>query len=291
MVGVTVFSMAEQNPIGATVRRVRAQSGRTLRDLAAGIGVSVGTMSAIENGKVALTIDRLHEIARYLDVPASDLLAPQPEQLSAEPPAGGGEANGAAWRSFADLDLDPALRAAVQVFTDLGYHGATMRLVAHAADSSVAGIYHYHRSKQHLLATLMTRTMEDIEWRVAAADAEGGSPAERFALMVEAIALCHTVRRDLAFITATETRSLEEPARSTVAEARRRIQRRLDRAAIAAAADGSFAAPDPRNTARVVATMCMALPYWFTAAGPATSADVARDYAAHALAMMQVQRR
>ncbi|WP_345341112.1 TetR family transcriptional regulator [Rhodococcus olei] len=280
--------MAEQNPTGSAVRRARARTGTTLRALAAGIGVSVGTMSAIENGKVALTIDRLHEIARYLDVPVSHLVSPHPDRAPAEPPAGPADTG---WRTFAELDLDPALRAAVQVFTDLGYHGATMRLVAHAAESSVAGIYHYHRSKQQLLVTLMTRTMDDMEWRVAAADAEGRSPAERFALMVEAIALCHTVRRDLAFITATEMRSLEEPERHTITEARRRLQRRLDEAAVAAAADGSFTTPDPRSTARAAATMCMSLPYWFSPTGPMTPAEVARDYAGHALAMMQVQAR
>ncbi|MAU82569.1 TetR family transcriptional regulator [Gordonia sp. Z-3] len=279
--------MAEQNLTGPAVRQARVQSGLTLRALAADIGVSVGTMSAIENGKVALTIDRLHQIARRLDVSPGHLVSPPParqsDTLGATPTSD--------WRRFSDLDLDPALRAAVEVFTDVGYHGATMRLVATAADSSVAGIYHYHRSKQHLLVTLMTQTMADIEWRVLAADAEGERPAERFALMVEALALCHAVRRDLAFITATEMRSLEEPDRSVILDARRRLQARLDDAAVAAAADGSFASPDPRGTARVVATMCMALPYWFSTAGPKTPAEVAHDYADHALAMMLVQPR
>ncbi|WAL49315.1 TetR family transcriptional regulator [Rhodococcus pyridinivorans] len=280
--------MAEQNLVGSAVRRARAQSGTTLRALASGIGVSVGTMSAIENGKVALTINRLHEIARYLEVPVSRLLSPVPDPAPAASPTGASDTD---WRTFVELNLDPALRAAVQVFTDLGYHGATMRLVAQAAESSVAGIYHYHRSKQHLLVTLMTRTMEDMEWRVAAADAEGRFPAERFALMVEAIALCHTVRRDLAFITATEMRSLEEPHRTAIADARRRLQKRLDEAAVAAVVDGSFTTTDPWNTARAVATMCMALPHWFSSSEPTTPAEVARDYAGHALAMMQVQPR
>ena len=280
--------MAEQNSTGPAVRQARQQSGMSLRALASAIGVSVGTMSAIENGKVALTIDRLHAIARHLDVPPARLLSPPPDRAPVDTPAASGDTD---WRRFFELDLDPALRAAVEVFTDLGYHGATMRLVATAADSSVAGIYHYHRSKQHLLATLMMRTMEDIEWRVAAADAEGDQPAERFALMVEALALCHTVRRDLAFITATEMRSLEEPDRRTVADARRRLQARLDAAAVAAAADGTFTTPDPRGTARAVTTMCMALTYWFSPTGPLSPDEVARDYAGHALAMMQVQSR
>lgn len=245
-------------------------------------------MSAIENGKVALTIDRMHEIARRLDVPAAQLLRPPLEEPPSDLPA---HPEGD-WRRFADLDLDPALRAAVEVFTEVGYHGATMRLVATAANSSVAGIYHYHRSKQNLLATLMIQTMADMEWRVAAADAEGGRPVDRFALMVEALALCHAQRRDLAFITGTEMRSLEEPDRSTIVAARRRLQVRLDTAAVEAAEDGSCATTgDPRNTARIVATMCMALPYWFSTSGPMTPEQVARDYADHALAMMRVQSR
>ncbi|AZG46517.1 TetR family transcriptional regulator [Gordonia insulae] len=277
--------MAELNATGAAVRETRVRSGRTLRALASAIGVSVGTMSAIENGKVALTIDRLNEIARHLDVAPADLLTPRPPHE----PARTAPVTDDDWRHFTDLDLDPALRAAVEVFIDLGYHGATMRLVATAADSSVAGIYHYHRSKQHLLATLMTSTMEDIEWRVTAADAEGRRPAERFALMVEALALCHAMRRDLAFITATEMRSLEEPDRGRIIAARRRLQGRLDDAAESATEDGSFATTNPRSTARAVATMCMALPYWFSSTGPMSPTDVAREYADHALAMMHVQ--
>ncbi|MFW0794391.1 TetR family transcriptional regulator [Gordonia sp. CPCC 205515] len=277
--------MTEPSGAGPAVRQARVRSGLTLRGLASAIGVSVGTMSAIENGKVALTIDRLQQIARALDIPPAHLLAPV-----AEPPEAVESPNGTSdWRHFTELDLDPALRAAVEVFTEMGYHGATMRLVATAADSSVAGIYHYHRSKQHLLVTLMDLTLQDIEWRVAAADSEGGDAADRFARMVEALALCHAVRRDLAFISATEMRSLEDPDRERIVAVRRRLQDRLDAAAVEATADGAFATPNPRETARVVATMCMALPYWFSAAGPMSPPDVARQYADHALAMMLVQ--
>ncbi len=262
-----------------------------MRSLASDIGVSVGTMSAIENGKVALTIDRLHRIADHLDIAPVHLLSPPLDDIdqadahlsvSTPDPA-------ADWRRFTDLELDPALRAAVEVFTELGYHGATMRLVASAADSSVAGIYHYHRSKQQLLVRLMDITLTDLEWRVIAAGREGVTAAARFGHMVEALALYHAVRRDLAFVSATETRSLEEPDRSRVIASRRRLQQHLDDTAVQAVADGDFATTDPRSTARAVATLCMALPYWFSSAGPLTPAQVARQYADHARAMMLVQ--
>lgn len=243
-------------------------------------------MSAIETAKVALTTDRLDAIAAVLGVRSADLLEPPPERAESPVLVTGERPS---WRRFDELHLDPALRAAIEVFTEFGYHGATMRMVATAADSSVAGIYHYHRSKQGLLATLANLTVNDLEWRVAAADAAGDVPAARFGLMVEALALFHASRRDLALITATEMRSLEEPDRARIVGRRRAIQSRLDTAAVAAVADGTFATGDPRETARAVATMCMALPQWFSPGGSTGAEDVARDYARYALAMMRFQ--
>lgn len=256
----------------------------TLRQLATALGVSVGTMSAIENGKVSVTVERLNAIARSLDVPAGTLLeCDTPARASARTPSTDSSAQ---WRHFDRLDLDPVLGAAVEVFMETGYHGATMRSVATAAGISVAGIYHHHRSKQRLLVALFDATMAEISWRMAAAAAEGRSPAENFALMVEALALCHTERRDLTFIAATEMRSLEEPDRSRIADMRRRIQQDLDHVAARAVAEGSFLTATPHNTGRAIATMCMALPYWYSPNGPQSPAQVAAEYADLALVMM-----
>ena len=116
-------------------------------------------MSAIETAKVALTTDRLDVIAATLGVRSADLLDPPPERAE---PAPGPVGEVVSWRRFDELLLDPALRAAIEVFTEFGYHGATMRMVATAADSSVAGIYHYHRSKQRLLATLREHQLNPV---------------------------------------------------------------------------------------------------------------------------------
>lgn len=51
---VTVFSVAERP--GPAIREARTRASTTLRALADAIGVSVGTMSAIETAKVAMLI-------------------------------------------------------------------------------------------------------------------------------------------------------------------------------------------------------------------------------------------
>ncbi len=99
----------------------------TLRDLAGRLEVSVGTMSAIENNKVAVTVERLNAVAAVLGVTAGALLA---GDTFVRPTARGDDD----WRHFADLDLDPVLAAAVEVFTETGYHGATMRVRRRGGD-------------------------------------------------------------------------------------------------------------------------------------------------------------
>lgn len=268
--------------VGDSIRRARLDGGLTLRQVAAGVGVSVGTMSAIENGKVALTVARLHLIAELLGVAPSRLLLAPRDPATEPAPASTAQD----WRVFADLPLDPVLGAAIDVFHDTGYHGATMRMIATQADISVAGIYHHHRSKQSLLVALVDLVMSDLTWRVRAAEASGSTSVDRFSRVVEALALFHAVRGDVAFIVATEARSLEEPQRTRIAESRHAVQRLLEDAAVRCADEGTFRTPTLHNTARAVATMCMALPHWYDPRGPQTPAEIATEYAALALAMM-----
>ncbi len=60
------------------VRRLRAARGISVRELAARVGVSPATISAIENGKTGISIQRLHQIATALAVPAASLVEDPP---------------------------------------------------------------------------------------------------------------------------------------------------------------------------------------------------------------------
>ncbi|MEO9327180.1 TetR family transcriptional regulator [Gordonia aurantiaca] len=273
--------MAEQPTThsGALVRDLRKQAGVTLRGLAGGIGVSVGTMSAIENGKVGLTVDRLRDIARCLDVPVSRLLEPRPEQT---PPA---DPDPSDWRAFPPLELDPVLQSAIEVFTELGYHGATMRLIAAGADISVAGIYHHYPSKQHLLVALVDLAHSDLLGRLDAAGS-GADPVTAFANMVEALTLFRVERHSLALVLATELGRLEEPNRSRLRASMAQIEQRLLDTARKAAEQGVFCDGDLPAAARAIVTMCLAVPTWIEDADAAEGRRLAREYAGLALAMV-----
>ncbi|MDR6173567.1 AcrR family transcriptional regulator [Nocardioides zeae] len=275
--------------LGATVRDLRRNRGLTLRDLARALAVSPATLSAIENGRTGTSSERVVQLADALGVRVERLVGNLAEPVSDERWAlrasAGARAPGPAgdWRTYAPLVLDPALRGALATFLELGYHGATMRAVAARSGLSVAGLYHYYASKQQMLVTILDRTMSDLAARTDAAAAAGADPAERFANLVECLALFHTHRRELGFIGAAEMRSLLPAARHRIAAVRRGEQAKVDREVVAGRAAGAFDVAEPLEAARAVVTMCTALAQWYRPTGPATPEEVAAGYVELAL--------
>jgi AcrR family transcriptional regulator len=54
------------------------------------------------------------------------------------------------------------LSAALKVFSELGYRGACMRLIARQAGISVGGVYLYFKNKEDLCITMMKERMDDL---------------------------------------------------------------------------------------------------------------------------------
>jgi AcrR family transcriptional regulator len=54
------------------------------------------------------------------------------------------------------------LGAATRVFAKVGYEKASMRVIARAADVSLAGLYHYYESKEQLLFVMQFRVFSSL---------------------------------------------------------------------------------------------------------------------------------
>lgn len=191
------------------------------------------------------------------------------------------------WRRYDPLVLDPVLRAALDAFVEVGYHGSTVRDIAARSGLSKPGTYHYYPRKQKLLVAILDMTMADLLERSRAACEEGGrDPVRRFALLVECLALFHTYRSDLGFIGASEMRSLEPPNRDRIAALRTEQQRMLDVEVEAATVAGRFTTPFPHEASRAVATMCTGLAQWYKPRGALTPEETAAQYVRFALDLM-----
>lgn len=280
---------------GAAIRGARQRSGLSLRRLAALLEVSPATVSAVENGRTGVSVERLHRIADVLGVQPPDLLEdldPQTPQISPAAPSAPDAAAPAPygspghWRDFAPLPIDTVLAGAIRAFVETGYHGASMRSIARHAGMSVPGVYHHYARKQDLLVAVLDLTMRDLIWRVEQARDEPGDPLERLGRVVEALALYHARRNDLAFIGASEMRSLEPASYRRIARLRHHVQDVLDQQIEAAAAARAISPRHPRDAGKAIATMCTSLAQWFRPDGATPPEQIAREYAELALSML-----
>ncbi len=272
-------------PPHKAIRAARRRGGLSLREVARRIGVSPATMSALENGHTGLSVDRLTDLAAALGVPARDLLGGSGAARPAVPVARETAAPGE-WREFGPPGFDPVLTAAIALFVEIGYHGTTVRALARRAGTSVPGLYHHYRDKQEVLVRILDLTMDDLHRRVRGARAEGRDGVERVRLIVEALALFHTNRRELGFIGASEMRSLLPADRARIAGSRRELQRILDDEIAAAAAAGGLTTPHPRAAGRAIATMCTGIAQWYQEGGGATAEQIAAEYGELVLDML-----
>ncbi|WP_084465676.1 TetR family transcriptional regulator [Nocardia salmonicida] len=303
--------MAAEHAVGARVRQARTTAGLSLRAVAQRIDVSPATLSAIETGKTGASVARLRSLAIELgttvawliddqaiigadDVPASERrAAPSAEPPSRSPRRRAPDESGPgtyatpdSWREFPPLDIDPVLAAAIDSFVETGYHGATMRSIAARAGMSVPGVYHHYRDKQDLLVRALDLTMDELHRRVRAARLDGANGRERVISVVEALALFHTHRRELAFIGASEMRSLNPADRNRITASRNEIQYILDADIDTALAEADRSTDHARDAGRAIATMCTALPQWFRLDGPSSPEQIATAYADFALGLL-----
>ncbi len=275
--------------IGGRIRRARNDQGVTLRDLAASLGVSPATMSAIENGRTSATAVRLTEIAAVLNVPLKVLLheaspGNDPRQAAVDRARAARERG--EWRVFESTTLDAPLQAALEAFLEVGYHGATMRDIARRAGLSVPGLYHHYPSKQDMLATILNESLEELIWRYEAAVAEADDVHGRFSLAVECMVLFHTRRRDWAFLGRSEQRSLEGEAAVLSREKRVAAEHSLISLIEDGRKAGIFATPSAEVSGRAVIMMCVGTVYWYRKDGPYPPEVIAKQYVDLALKMV-----
>ena len=194
-----------------------------------------------------------------------------------EPDTGG-------WRDFAEPTVPPLLLSAVETFVEEGYHGTTMRTLAARAGLSVPGLYHHYNSKQSIMVEIMERAMDDLRWRSLSALAEAGdSVEEQLRLHIECLVMFHANRGQLAFLAASEIRSLQPETRARHIAARDRQQRILQAIVDQGVEDGLFSVISARETCRALVTMCTGVAQWFHRHGPLTAEDIAAQYVVIAL--------
>ncbi len=168
------------------------------------------------------------------------------------------------WRDYGEPRLPAPLAAALEAFTEHGYHGTSVRDIAARARLSVPGLYHHYPSKQSLLQGLLELTMTDLLARSEQAITEAGSePVAQFDGVIESLLRFHMYRREQAFVGSTEIRSIDDSYRDEYIGYRDRQQYMVDDIVAAGVAAGDFTTRYPKDASRAVTTMCVGVSTWY----------------------------
>jgi AcrR family transcriptional regulator len=183
------------------------------------------------------------------------------------------------------------MNAVVSAFSEKGYHGTSLREIAQRAGLSLAAFYQHFESKYAALVYLMNGSLTRLTELTADAVAEAGpDPAARLVAVVRTHVLVHAERRERSLIGNSELRSLEPDDRARIVQQRRQYAEFVHRIIADGIAQGTFRSAQPRAAGRAILSMSTAVAQWFDPAGPQTADNVADQYAALALTMLDHRR-
>jgi AcrR family transcriptional regulator len=176
--------------------------------------------------------------------------------------------------------------AALVLFTRHGYEATTMADIGAEVGIRGPSLYKHVASKQHLLVSIMTGTMDALLAAFSTAVSTTSDPVERLRRATDAHVRFHARHRLEAFVGNREIRSLVEPHRSEVLARRDQYERGFRRLITDGVAAGFFSVASPRLASYAILDLGMGVANWYRADGEHSENEVAWQYTEFALRMV-----
>lgn len=190
------------------------------------------------------------------------------------------------------IDRATVIDAALQVFAERGFHGASMRGIAGVARTSQSNLYNYFDSKDGLLAYVLETTAREIaETLEAAAALAGPDSSAQLAAAVGAYVRFVIEKPRASTVGITEFRYLAGSDREAVLAERDRTEAVFRQIVEHGMASGDFAVLDAGFATRAVVTLCNSMSAWYRPGGRLTPDDVIARQADLALGLVRSDRR
>ncbi|MEV8546530.1 TetR/AcrR family transcriptional regulator [Streptomyces sp. NPDC051572] len=186
--------------------------------------------------------------------------------------------------------MDDIQAAALELFTTRGYRATTMTDIGAAVGMRGPSLYKHVTSKQHLLAQIMLRTMDDLRSAHRVAVAGTDDPTERLRRATEAHVRYHARHRLEAFVGNREIRSLEEPSLSLVLARRAEYTHGFRVLVDAGVEAGVFQVQSRRLSTYAILDLGMGVAVWYREDGTLTEDQVVWQYGDFALRLVGVHR-
>jgi AcrR family transcriptional regulator len=184
-------------------------------------------------------------------------------------------------------DRELAIRAAaLRIFSEKGYHAASMQDIADAVGLYKGSLYHYVSSKEELLTRLFQGQAEQVLREIDTVASGPGTPTERLRGAVRAYVLGVLRHLDSVRIYLREEQALPPWALRQVRlehRAMRDVFKRVIREGIRA---GEFVGDDPKLAALALLGMSTWVHRWYRPGGRLDETVIADDFAERAVRML-----
>lgn len=176
------------------------------------------------------------------------------------------------------MTREDILTAAAQIFSQKGYHGASMQDIALAVNLQKASLYHHVSSKQEILFKLLNKGLDILIDKVHEAIDESAYPDQKLRQAICAYLNTITENQELAAVLLLEYRSLEHEYLISHINKRDRFES-IWRDLIQEGVDAEiFNCEHPSISARALLGVLNWTVTWFNRDGPMTAEDIAEQY-------------
>ncbi|GAA2011127.1 TetR/AcrR family transcriptional regulator [Microbacterium ulmi] len=158
-------------------------------------------------------------------------------------------------------------RAALELFSAVGFHGTGIRRIADEAGVSLATLYHYMANKEALLAEMMSETILTLLRNAELALQGTVSPVEKLRELIAVHITVHVEERMLCIISDTEIRSLSPENHDLVVRYRDDYEALWKRTIAAGKRTGDFTVTDIDLAAKALLDMCTGIVHWYNPDG------------------------
>jgi TetR/AcrR family transcriptional regulator, cholesterol catabolism regulator len=189
--------------------------------------------------------------------------------------AGDGRAGRAGLRIREDV-----LAAAAKVFSERGYHGASMQDVANAAGMQKASLYHHVGQKEDLLFAIHEKMIDELTALTMPVVSSSRSPAEKIRGVIEVALEFIAAHREGATVLLQDIGAVAGPRWQAVMAKRDFFEKMVEGVIAEAARNGDFEKTRPEIAARGILGMVNWCYTWFHADGELTPREVADILAA-----------
>jgi AcrR family transcriptional regulator len=184
------------------------------------------------------------------------------------------------------LSASRVRRAAIALFAEKGFAGTSIREIAAHSGLSIATLYHYIPTKQHLLYDLMLDSIQRLVEAARQVAGEFDLPQEQIAGLTQLHVFSCALRRAQITVVDHELRSLTTAQRKTIVALRDEYEG-VWAAAIAAGVEGGIFRISDATVLRIaILDLCSGPANWYNPGGRLQLEELATEYVRLVLGML-----